>query len=87
MVRLVVSDGGPGFPPEDAERLFELYYRSPRTARQAAGTGIGLFVVRQLVEGMGGRVAAAAGPDGGATFTVSLQVYGGGVEDDPGTPA
>ncbi|HEX5827924.1 MAG TPA: sensor histidine kinase [Candidatus Limnocylindrales bacterium] len=81
-VRLVVADLGPGFPPEDAERLFDLYYRSARTSRQAAGTGIGLFVVRQLVEAMRGRVEAEAPASGGARFTVTLETYGRDAEGE-----
>ena len=80
-VTLVVADDGPGFPGGDAERLFELYYRSPHTARHASGTGIGLFVVRQLVQAMGGTVSASAAPGAGATFTVTLDVYEGDPEE------
>jgi signal transduction histidine kinase len=71
----VVEDGGSGIDPDDADRLFELFYRSPRTARKAAGTGIGLYVVRQLVEAMGGRVHAGRSAAGGAAFTVEVGVY------------
>lgn len=82
-VVIEVEDEGPGFPAEDRERLFELFYRSPRTARRAAGTGIGLYVVRRLVGAMGGEVSAAARPAGGSVFTVRLPVYG--VRHDEGT--
>ncbi len=74
-VRLVVEDSGPGFSQEEADRLFELFYRSPDSARLAAGTGIGLYVVRSLVEAMGGTVVAEPRHGGGARFTVALQVF------------
>jgi K+-sensing histidine kinase KdpD len=53
-----VLDEGIGIDPDDAERVFDLFYRSARASRQAAGAGIGLFVCRQLVEAMGGRIWA-----------------------------
>jgi K+-sensing histidine kinase KdpD len=71
-VRVRVLDEGPGFPAEEAERLFELFYRSPGTAEQASGAGIGLFVCRQLIDAMGGRVWARPRPDGGAEFGFAL---------------
>jgi PAS domain S-box-containing protein len=47
--RVRVLDRGPGVDPEEAERLFELFYRSARTSR-VAGSGIGLFVANRLVQ-------------------------------------
>jgi signal transduction histidine kinase len=79
-VRLVVEDGGPGFPPEEADHLFELFYRSPSTARMAAGTGIGLYVVRQLVTAMGGWVEAFSRPGQGSRFEVVLPAAAGADE-------
>jgi len=67
-----VLDEGPAFPAEEGERLFELFYRSPTTAEQASGSGIGLFVCRHLIEAMGGRVWARPRPEGGAEFGFSL---------------
>jgi signal transduction histidine kinase len=85
-VEFIVEDQGPGLDPADADRLFDLFYRSPRTARKAAGTGIGLYVVRQLVEAMGGRVESGAGANGGAAFTVSLLRYVHAMHPDPAAP-
>jgi signal transduction histidine kinase len=59
-----VLDDGIGID-DDGERLFELFYRSQNATRQAAGAGIGLFVVRYLVEAMGGRTWARNRPGGG----------------------
>jgi two-component system sensor histidine kinase KdpD len=67
-----VLDDGPGFPPEEAGRLFELFYRSPGTAATASGAGIGLFVCARLVAAMGGRMWAAPRPEGGAEFGFAL---------------
>lgn len=70
-----VLDQGPGFPPEESERLFELFYRSPRTAGKATGAGIGLFVTKQLVEALGGTAWARARPEGGSEFGLRLRPY------------
>ena len=53
-VRLSVEDGGPGLSPDEHDRVFEIFYRSPTNQASASGTGIGLFVVRQLAVAMGG---------------------------------
>lgn len=53
-----VLDEGIGLPETDAARAFDLFYRSPTATRVAQGAGIGLFVCRQLIEAMGGRIWA-----------------------------
>jgi len=70
-----VFDSGIGIPAADADQLFDLFYRSPTAARQAAGAGIGLFVSRQLVEAMGGRIWARAREAGGAEFGFALPIH------------
>ena len=70
-----VVDGGIGIGPDDEQRLFELFYRSANASRQAAGAGIGLFVCRQLVEAMGGRVWARGLDAGGAEFGFALPAH------------
>ncbi|WP_405091043.1 ATP-binding protein [Micromonospora sp. NBC_01392] len=71
-----VADTGPGLTPEQAERVFERFYRvdAART-RRAAGptsTGLGLAIVAALVAAHHGTVEAVATPGGGATFRVKL---------------
>jgi two-component system sensor histidine kinase KdpD len=68
-----VLDRGRGFPEGDASRLFDIYYRSPQVARQAAGAGIGLFVSKALVDAMNGRIWAAEREGGGAEFGFALR--------------
>jgi signal transduction histidine kinase len=75
MVCLQVADEGPGLTGADPERLFDLYYRAADASRRAAGAGIGLFVSRALVEGMGGTLTASDGDAGGAVFRVCLPVF------------
>ena len=73
--RVLVLDRGPGIDPEEAERLFEVFYRSDRTSR-VAGSGIGLFVVHRLVESIGGTIWARPRDDGqGAEFGFRLQAF------------
>jgi PAS domain S-box-containing protein len=67
-----VLDNGPGFPMEERDRLFELFYRSARTATKAGGAGIGLFVCARLVAAMGGRIWATPRTGGGAEFGFAL---------------
>jgi len=67
-----VLDNGPGFPLEERDRLFELFYRSAKTASTASGAGIGLFVCARLVSAMGGRIWADRRDDGGAEFGFAL---------------
>jgi PAS domain S-box-containing protein len=70
-----VRDDGPGIAEEDADRLFGLYYRAAHQASTAPGAGIGLFVCRELVATMGGRIWATALPDKGAEFGFSIPAY------------
>jgi PAS domain S-box-containing protein len=73
-VTVRIFDDGPGFPVEEADRLFERFYRSPGTAASASGAGIGLFVCARLMAAMGGRIWASPRPEGGAEFGFALAV-------------
>jgi PAS domain S-box-containing protein len=73
-VEIRVTDAGLGIPEESLRRIFDLFYRDPDSARAVAGSGIGLFVCRSLVEAMGGRIWAARPPDGGSEFGFTLRV-------------
>ena len=78
-VRVRIIDDGPGFPPAESDRLFELFFRSKQTSRAAAGAGIGLFVCARLIKAMGGRIWATSRAEGGAEFGFALRVMD---EDD-----
>jgi PAS domain S-box-containing protein len=73
-VAVCVRDDGPGIEAHEADRLFDLFYRSPNTAASTTGAGIGLFVCARLVRAMGGRVWARPLPAGGAEFAFALHV-------------
>ena len=72
-VEVRVIDDGPGFPEEEAPRLFQLYYRSAAVSNKVSGSGIGLFVCARLIDAMGGRIWAANRPEGGAEFGFALR--------------
>lgn len=67
-----VSDRGPGFPVESAERLFEKFYRGD--GRKTGGLGLGLSIARGFVEAHGGKLTAENRDGGGARFTIRLPV-------------
>ena len=71
-----VADTGPGLTPEQAERVFERFYRADmartRRADGTSGTGLGLAIVAALVAAHGGDVGVTDTPGGGATFWVRL---------------
>ena len=74
-VRIAVRDTGPGIPPEHAERVFDRFYKvdSSRTRTDTpSGSGLGLSIVRAIVERHGGTVTASNAPDGGAIFEIRL---------------
>ena len=75
VVQVKISDCGPGFPEDEKDRLFELFYRSPSLARTASGAGIGLFVCRQLITAMNGEMWAANWAEGGSEFGFELPVF------------
>jgi PAS domain S-box-containing protein len=69
--RLVVADHGIGIPQSDHKRIFERFERAV-SARNYGGLGLGLWIVRQIVEAMHGAIQVADTPGGGATFVVRL---------------
>lgn len=68
-LRLSVSDEGPGIPPEERQAIFEAFHRG-RTS--APGTGLGLYLARELAVAMGGTLAVDSEVGRGSTFTVEL---------------
>jgi two-component system sensor histidine kinase KdpD len=67
-----VVDHGPGLPPDELERVFEPFYRSPGTA--SSGAGLGLAIARGFAEANGGRIWAESRPGQGATFAIALPI-------------
>ena len=75
-IEIVVADDGEGIAAEHLDRVFERFYRiDPARARASGGTGIGLAIVRAIVEAHNGTVQASSeGAGQGATFTVRLPI-------------
>jgi len=69
-----VEDDGPGIRPEERERIFDRFYRADeaRTASGDGGAGLGLSIVRAIVDVHAGRIEVGDGPRGGALFRVIL---------------
>jgi signal transduction histidine kinase len=81
VVRLSVADCGPGLTLGEQERIFEKFYRAgPQLTRPSGGTGLGLYISRELVHLMGGSLDVRSQPGAGATFVVELPLA-------PGSPA
>ncbi|MEW6225776.1 MAG: ATP-binding protein [Chloroflexota bacterium] len=70
IVRIAITDEGPGIPEEWRERIFEPYAR--RETQTARGSGIGLYAARRLAESMGARLWCEPAPAGGARFVLAL---------------
>jgi two-component system OmpR family sensor kinase len=80
---LEVADSGPGLTPEQAERVFERFYRADKArSREAGGTGLGLAIVASLVAAHHGTVTVDSTPGEGATFRVRLPL----APDEPEAP-
>jgi signal transduction histidine kinase/AraC-like DNA-binding protein/ActR/RegA family two-component response regulator len=79
MAIIEVEDSGPGIAPEHQQRVFERFYQIDDSARRAhGGVGIGLALVKELVELHGGTIALQSVPGSGCTFTARLPLAPGG---------
>ena len=78
VVRIYVEDQGPGIPEREHERIFERFYRlGSELRRETQGIGIGLSIVKLIVEAHGGKVLVRSAPGLGSRFTIELPVsYG-----------
>ncbi len=76
--RVEIEDSGPGIPDEVRERIFEPFFTT-----KASGTGLGLAVVRRIVEGHGGEVTVWSAPGAGTIFVLRFPLGGPPVENGP----
>jgi PAS domain S-box-containing protein len=74
-VRVQVLDRGPGIPHEEAEQIFDRFYRVNSTAKTTRGLGMGLTVSKRLVEALSGRIWARPREGGGLEVGFTLPVY------------
>jgi signal transduction histidine kinase len=74
-VRFRVTDDGLGIPPAEQDRIFEKFFRiDPNLSRGVGGTGLGLYISREIVRRMGGRLRVESEPGAGSTFLFELPV-------------
>jgi signal transduction histidine kinase len=71
-VRISVRDTGTGIAPEHLPFIFDRFYKVDASRKAAGGSGLGLSIVKAIVERHGGSIQAANHPDGGAVFTITL---------------
>jgi two-component system phosphate regulon sensor histidine kinase PhoR len=74
-IRFLVRDRGPGIPRAEQEHVFEKFYRlDPDHRHGIGGSGLGLYICRQLVSSMHGRIWVESAPDRGSTFAFDLPI-------------
>jgi PAS domain S-box-containing protein len=71
-LRIAVRDEGVGIPPSEQQRIFEKFYRLPNVINAVSGTGLGLYICRELVRRMGGSIWVESSEGIGSTFFVEL---------------
>jgi len=71
-VKVVVKDTGIGIPADSLPKLFAEFYRAPNAKAFETGTGLGLVIVKELIESFGGRISVESVEGKGSTFTVHL---------------
>lgn len=74
-VEVSISDHGIGMPDSVVQNLFHKFYRSHRSRESVAGSGIGLYMSKAIVESHGGTISVRSSEDKGSTFTFSLPIY------------
>jgi len=75
LVNISVQDNGPGIPPEEHQKIFERFYRlGSELRRETQGVGIGLSIVKHIVEAHRGRVLVQSAPGQGSRFTIELPI-------------
>lgn len=77
-VRLDVCDSGPGIPPSDRKRVFDMFYTT-----RPEGTGLGLYLARSAVERSGGAIEALEAPGGGTCIRITLPLASSGPTSAP----
>ena len=90
-LRITVTDTGIGIDPQYQEQIFEMFDQGdPEVARKYGGSGLGLPLVKELVEMHGGRIRLKSAPGKGSTFTAALPLTSarqpGGEEAIEGNP-
>ncbi|HEX9029553.1 MAG TPA: ATP-binding protein, partial [Anaerolineales bacterium] len=72
MARISVKDEGPGIPAEYLDRMFKRFFRVPGKNTSVRGTGLGLYICRQIVQAHGGEISVESIYGQGTTFYILL---------------
>jgi signal transduction histidine kinase len=72
-VRRVVSDTGPGIPPQYLHKIFTRFFRVPESSIKVHGSGLGLFICKQIIENHDGSISVESS-DSGTVFSIQLPV-------------
>jgi two-component system sensor histidine kinase SenX3 len=73
IVEIAVTDQGVGIPEDELDRVFERFFRSdPARSRNTGGSGLGLSIVKHVVQNHGGDIRVWSQPGNGSTFTIRL---------------
>lgn len=73
---VIISDHGPGIPPDEREQVFDMFHRVQRGDATPAGTGMGLAICRGLMQALGGSITAHSGPgDRGTSMILTLTLH------------
>jgi len=76
--RLAISDTGAGIPPESMDKIFERFYRVDKSRTRAeGGFGLGLSIVKWVVDAHHGRISVTSRPGEGSVFTVLMPMHVG----------
>jgi two-component system sensor histidine kinase KdpD len=74
VVQVRFSDQGPGIPHEHLTQVFERFYRAPHDSSSVVGTGLGLYICKQIILAHRGKIWVESAPGQGATFVIELPV-------------
>jgi signal transduction histidine kinase len=72
MARIAIQDSGPGIPAKNLENIFQRFYRLPEHSNSVRGTGLGLYICRNIIEAHGGKIIAESTVGEGTTFYIYL---------------
>jgi len=79
--KLMVSDDGPGIDKEHLEKIFQRFYRVPETRMAVRGSGLGLYICRQIIDAHSGKITAESRTGKGTVFHITLPIVKGEVSD------
>lgn len=83
LVEIRVADRGPGIPADEQDHIFDPFFRGRRALQdQVHGTGLGLSLVKEIVEAHGGKISVHSGPTKGTEFVIHIPVAPEGYQDE-----